>query len=534
MSFEITPQHRAIYDWCADPARRALIIQARAGSGKSTTLIEMLRLIPPTQSATFLAFNKSAATEIGEKAARKGLTRDNVDFRTLNSAGFRAVARRFKGGRINVDGDKVVKNLRENLSGDDFKIFGFIVRDLVSAAKSQGLVPAEFKDARRTVDDTDDAFFEFSERFQIDAPGDTPRLWGRAFDLARKVLTRGLRDASTIDFDDQLYLPFALRLPFWRVDWLLVDEAQDLNVVQRVLLRDMVTTTGKLVAVGDNLQSIYGWRGSDCDSLGAIAREYGAETMPLSVTYRCPTSVVAIAKRWAPDIEAAPNAPAGMVSKLGADKIDGIDWRPDDLVICRNNAPIVRLAFRLIRRKVPCRVAGRDIGTGLRKLIDKLGPVDLIDLVEKIRDYQRKQQAIILKRNPDADAALMALDDKCETIHVLAEEATSLADLRSALESMFDDVTVGRLTLSSIHRAKGAEAPRVFVLDPHLMPSRMARTADAKQQERNLMYVAVTRAREELVYLTQTPPAPVEGAPPTAPALPPASGPPRLALPPPT
>jgi DNA helicase-2/ATP-dependent DNA helicase PcrA len=506
MSFAVTPQHEAIFAWVADPApaQPALIIDAVAGSGKSSTLIEILRRLPATSSAAFLAFNKSAATEIEEKAKRAGLDNSAVQFRTLNAFGFRALTTSNR--RVNVDSSIVRKRLAQHVGGWEEKTFASMVGKLVGAAKSQGLIPAGAKLQKKgLVDDSDQTWRSLMAQFQIDPPGDDWNLVDKAISLARRVLVEGLRDLNNIDFDDQIYLPWALDIPLPRVDWLLVDEAQDLAPTQRAMLASSIRGGGRLIAVGDPHQAIYGWRGADCDSLGAIGRDYNATTLPLSTTYRCPQTVTEMARQFVPHFECPASSPVGTITSIDTTedgkKFDAIEWRTDDLVVCRNNAPLVTMAYKLMRQRIPVRVAGRAIGTAIHALIRKLRPTSPQDLVTKIAKHQDAMIAKARARDPD-DEKVQKIVDECETALVFAQESETLADLDHMLSTMFADDGTGQVTLSSVHRAKGAEAPRVFILDYWRMPSKMARTAEAKQQEQNLIYVALTRARSELVFLT--------------------------------
>jgi hypothetical protein len=146
----------------------------------------------------------------------------------------------------------------------------------------------------------------------------------------------------------------------------LVDEAQDISPVQRAMLHAMIAMkTGRLIAVGDENQSLYAFRGADSDSLRAITNEFKAIPFPLTVTYRCPTSVVELARAYVPHLTPAFNAPAGDIRmNVNLESLFADGWRPTDLVVCRNNAPLVTLAYRLLKKKIACKVLGRDIGAG--------------------------------------------------------------------------------------------------------------------------------------------------------------------------
>ena len=69
------------------------------------------------------------------------------------------------------------------------------------------------------------------------------------------------------------------------------------------------------------------------------------------------------------------------------------------------------------------------------------------------------------------------------------------------LERLFSDNEKKGVVLSTIHKSKGLEADNVFILDVNLIPSKYATTKDQLKQERNLLYVAITRAKNKLIYI---------------------------------
>jgi len=501
-SFQITPQHAAFFAWVEDPApeHKAAILEAVAGSGKTSTLKQAARRIPSTERGIYVAFNKRVVDEI------KGGLPAHISASTMHSVGYRAVMAHF-GKRIDGKADtrKTYKLFDEYTRNDPrLRDFGASVAKLVSKAKAVGLVPDNTVGAVGLVEDTLEVWHELIERFHVDLPtivGESvDRVVGATIDLAREVLRLGLtfdKDHRSIDFDDQLYLCVAFRLPLTRYKWLLVDEAQDISAVQRAMLHGMIAMrTGRLIAVGDENQAIYGFRGADSDSLAAIAREFKATAFPLSVTYRCPTSVVELARAYVPHLTARDDAPAGEI-KANV-KLDAIDWRASDLVVCRNNAPLITLAYQLLRKKVACKVLGRDIGAGVKALVKKLRAKDLKDLLARADAHFTEQSAKL--RAGGKEDQVEALEDRVETLKAFALEARTLSDVERAIDDLFADDVTSMTTLSTIHKAKGSEAPRVVILDPRRMPSKAARVDWEIQQERNLVYVAFTRAREELLF----------------------------------
>ena len=295
-SFVVTPQHAAFFAWVEDPApaHKAAILEAVAGSGKTTTLVQATKRIPSSARGIYVAFNKRVVDEI------KGRLPSHITASTMHSVGYRAVTAHF-GKRVDGKADtRKTYKLFDEFTKRDPRLaeYGATVAKLVAKAKALGIVPTDVPGTYGLVDDTPEAWADLIERFKIEPPaGDyDPRRMQTAIEIARNVLRLGLTfDAKhrSIDFDDQLYLVVAYRLPLTRYKWVLVDEAQDISPVQRAMLHAMIAMrTGRLVAVGDAHQAIYGFRGADSDSLAAIAREFRATSFPLSVTYRCPTSVV--------------------------------------------------------------------------------------------------------------------------------------------------------------------------------------------------------------------------------------------------
>lgn len=513
--FVPTPEHEAFFDWIKrGPKGSSALLEAVAGSGKSSTLIEATRLTAPSPTL-YLAFNKSAV----EEANQRGLG-EHVAAQTLNGYGYRALLKARPGVRPDKrQNSEMIARAMGLASRPDGRTRGhllssldrqyLLIRDacdqLMSKAKASGLVPRAAIEqgigVRTLVDDTADNWAALAEAYEIDPPGKTGL--AELVDIVRLALVYGLQDTTGCDFDDQIYATVALGLKMpVRYPWVFVDEAQDISQIQRALLAAALAPGGRLVAVGDRNQAIYGFRGADSTSLDRIAEEFGAVPFPLTVSYRCPKIVVQLAQRFVPQIQHAPAAKIGAVTVAASDLGDlpADSWRPGaDLVVCRTNAPLIRLAHRLMRLKVPCVVLGRDFGKGLLALLRKLKPYDLESLEPLLRAWAAKETAKALDKGRDSRA--QAIEDQVETLLAFASEASDLAGLEVDLTQMFSDAdATGSVRLSSIHRAKGSEAERVFVLDPHTMPSRWAKRPWQQEQEQNLIYVAVTRAKQELVF----------------------------------
>lgn len=245
-----------------------------------------------------------------------------------------------------------------------------------------------------------------------------------------------------------------------------------------------------------NCQAIMGFAGADSHSYQAIRERTGARELPLSICYRCPTSVLAHARQIVPHIQPRPNAPVGVVRRVTEQTL--LSAREGDLIMARRNAPLVKHCLRLIRRGVQARVRGRDIGKELADTVIDIGRscynyFSLPDFVEKYREQHRKT----LDALHAAEDQFEMLNDKCDAILECFEgftECRSAQDLGRKIESIFTDIKAA-VWLSSIHRAKGLEANTTWLLGfDALGKPRENSTPEQAVQEMNLKYVGITRS----------------------------------------
>ena len=332
----------------------------------------------------------------------------------------------------------------------------------------------------------------------------------------------------TISITDMIYLPVVLpNVRVWGYKTIYVDEAQDLSACQRklVLLHRMLPKgeyeAGRIFWVGDVNQSLYRFAGADAHSVQAIKDETGATELPLSICYRCPASHVKIAQQVVPHIEARPNAPEGefvIVPYAKATK----SLEAGDLVICRTVAPVIGLAFDLLAARIPFEVKGRDIAAQLEKVIRAIEKQDkyCFEEFEKfLNDWYRIQvKQLQAKRAPDS--AMERVTDQWSAIGMIYKQENDAGLLRDAggivdvINKMFEkEEKKGRpvedsadrrkrlVTLCSVHKSKGLQSDRVFILYPHLMPHPRCTSPEEMIQEWNAWYVAHTRATQLLGYI---------------------------------
>lgn len=482
---------QAIFDFIERCTGSAVVI-AVAGSGKTTTIVEAARRIPKDAQSTFVAFNKHVQLELEKRLP------SNVRAMTLNALGNQAWMKACE-RRPELNASKTWKLIDEYLDKYISRVYGKAINQLVALAKGVGLVPKGVKVGTVLTEDTDDAWMQLIEEYQVwpEKGGNV----GELIKMARMILRESINCSNrVIDFNDQLYLPVIYNRQFLQNDYLFVDEAQDVNHIQREMLHRALKPNGRLIAVGDPCQAIYGFRGADTKAIENIKAEFNAIELPLTVSYRCPRNVIAEAQRFVSHIEASPSATEGVVGSM--ETWGATTFQLSDAIVCRNNAPLVDLAFKLIRFGVRCAVKGRDIGTGLVNLIKKMKADDIADLERNLSEHFTKEADKLIREKKEN--VLASLEDKIATINVFIENlphGSSVNDLIASIERLFVDDGRGTLLLCSIHKAKGLEWPRVFILDPHLMPSKYATQPWQQEQETNLQYVAITRAKQELYYI---------------------------------
>lgn len=196
-------------------------------------------------------------------------------------------------------------------------------------------------------------------------------------------------------------------------------------------------------------------------------------------------------------IDPAPNAPDGSVQTLGS--YAPSLFTPDVAILCRNTAPLIEFAFGLISRNVPCNVLGRDIGQGLRTLVEKFGKGSVAELRSALDTYLEEETTRLLRKGKKD--LIPPLEDKVRCINLFAAREASVSGILTRIDSLFVQAPSDRVTLATIHKSKGLEWTTVFILDWNLLPSPYAERDWEKVQERNLQYVAVTRAKLNLNFI---------------------------------
>lgn len=486
--FNPSPYQQQVID-AVKSGTQHIVVLATAGSGK-TSLIEHLvkKHINPKQQIKVCAFGKEITEELKKRLP------DYANVQSVHSLGFALLNKiTQRGTKINVNNTKYKWLFFDYLKEQNTdELFWKSLADQMDLIVDYWRMVNPLGDPNNT-----DQIEKIVQDYRLQIYNSDKRFLYEALPI---LLKKGLREFSSskpkIDMTDMIYLPLIFKAALPTYDVLLVDEAQDISTCQRLLLMALLKLQGRSIWVGDKRQAIFGFAGADYRSIDEVVSSLNAEVFGLPLSYRCPKEVVTYAKQFAPEIEATPGAKQGQVQEIELSELDSM-LQPGDFVICRVNYPLVKLAFQLILQGIPAKIKGRDLGAGLKRIIEEVVSQDgyefslfLNYLSLWYRTNLAKLDNLMLKD---------ALTDKVNCIKTIysSSNATSIEELEASIDSIFT-TEGGTVTLTTIHGVKGLETNRVFWIYRHLCPHPKTRTEDEFIQENNLAFVAATRAKESL------------------------------------
>ena len=478
-----------------------LVVEACAGAGKTYTLIKCVEEIPGDKRILLSSFNRDIANVLKKK------TKDmpNVNASTLHSLGLQMLQRNFP---------------NEELALDEFKYKSYLNRNIksLSSINTYELKKRDFARYMNNIEDfvnfgrcylcetiKDLEFIE--DRYDIDTIADEK-------EVALDILEYGKHDLSQIDYTDMIWLPNVLfcKPIGMQYDWIFVDEAQDLSVCQREIILKCRKINTRMCLVGDSEQSLYAFSSADPESFKMLKELPNTSSLPLSISYRCANKIVDFASKIVPTIEPNNDGREGEVKyNVQLDEI-----KDGDMVLCRNNAPLMQVYVDFIKQGKKCFIRGKDIGLNLKNMVKRTG----IDVLNKnlqedgvfIRLYDSLFDIIndiIGKYNVtyhDAVESAIVSNrlDMIKALEILSDDINTADELIEKINNIFSDRKKGGISLSTIHKAKGLEAENVYIACRHLMPSSRAKKDWEIRQEYNLMYVAYTRAKNILGFIDDT------------------------------
>ena len=494
--FTPSPYQEKIFEFIVHGNGNA-VISAKAGSGKTSTCVTAIKLIKPKNKVMFLAFNKSIAEELSQKLKDY----PNVEVRTSHSLGF-AIIRKNVEGEVELDEFKYRRYVKSNISELTTIDVTLTKNQLYNYIES---ICALVDFARFNLAQTAEEVKSLAVKY------DVPIFFDEC-DIVIKVLEWGKTELNSIDYADMVWLPVELSMNAraFQKDFIFIDECQDQSLMSIELFLKCFKRGTRFIAVGDEDQCINTFCGSSEEAFQYMKDYPKTSQFDLPICYRCPKTVVELAKTLVPDIECREDAPKGdIIEKCWTSSL-----RSGDMVLCRSKAPLLKVYTKLLRKGIQCHIKGQDIGTNLKKLIEE---VDIEELNTNLKSdgvfvrlydnlFEIRNKLMESKGLDYQDATLTNYItnsyDMIKALTVLAENYTTKTELLSHIDEIFDETREG-VILSTIHKAKGLEADNVYILCNSSMPSSLAKKEWEKNAEQNLIYVAYTRAKKKLGFISE-------------------------------
>lgn len=463
-------------------------IAALAGTGKTTILLQLCHELNEAQQRNTLvvAFSKNIQTTMMEKLP------SHINCKTIHSLGMKILSEH--NIKTEVKNDKYKNILRDKLTSEkmDFNI--------EENNEYLSILYQTLKMCQLTLIEPDnDKFVEELGKYDIkEYPDSAERIkWALDYGSSKEGLLK-----YGMSFEDMLWLPIKYNLnPSAKYKNIMVDECQDLSNALIELIFKYLENSGRIVAVGDKYQAIFGFAFANPESYDNLRKTLNARELPLSICYRCPQQHIVLAQKIVPEIEGKPNNPSGFVKYFEYDEALE-ELKEFDFVICRRNAPLITLAFNLIKINKNVTISGRsEITTQIHSSVKAiLGKKKFDKFPEILRQWHDNELSKLLKKT-DPELQIANLQDKVDCMTIIYDKAIdnkvkNLTGFKKFCDNLFPDKNRA-VKLMSVHKCKGLENDRVFILDYKHIKLPLKQPWQ-QSQESNLKYVAYTRSKNYL------------------------------------
>lgn len=484
-----------------------LVINAAAGSAKTTTIVNSIKYIPENKKILFVAFNRDIVKKIKEN-----VNHSNTTILTFHSLGYYILLENNIINKYRTDNNFIDENKYKNYIRNNLNIL--LSETDKGIYKNKNKYSQFISNIFKLVD-----YSRYYLAFTIKEIENVAKLYGviligNECDICRKILLWGKQELSIIDYTDLLWLPNVLNLTSkkYAFNWIFVDEAQDTNIAEQELIKKCFKRGTRFAIVCDNFQQINVWAGSTIQAIENFRKFPNTKDYNLPISYRCPKKVIELAKEYSDNIIADENAIDGEINYdvLYTKPIDG------DMVLCRMTAPLISLYLKYLKLNKKAYVRGfeniKDDYLNLIKdcksnLLDKecltsngLFPTLYKRLIENINSIREKYNLSLDETLENT--TILTQYDNIEALRVLSQGLVTTEELCNRIKTIFNNSNEG-IVLSTIHKAKGLESDNIFILLPSLLKSKKTQKDWEKQIEENLIYVAYTRAKKTLNFIKE-------------------------------
>lgn len=548
MNFKPSTYQQDILDFFLNNPQSNMLVNALAGSGKSTTAC-MLSEHSKT-SDLYIAFNASVVEEFKKKIKNpktKVMTMHSLAYSIMlynveqESKDSGEKPKGFGSQRskrtVSLDNFKPHKILDEEITKRYGRYIEFAKRvflkdnyvNLYNLCRLTLTDMSSNKDVSRLIDDH--VLFLYYGDEGYSAP-----------DISEITSTLKILDTKSrqqfeiqgvIDFTDMLWITFnKLKYDNWEVPyWALYtniycDEVQDFSNIQLNFLKFIKRTKGRYVFIGDFHQAIYNFAGANAQAFNQIPKMFApVETFDLPICYRCAKSHLSrVNREYGIPILPCDDAPLGFVKTIDKNKISEYA-KAGDMVISRKNKWIAEVVLDLARNGTPIFIEDKEMVVAIKRQIlsSKCTSVGTLEkfLQKVISNYNKKLFEIVSKNVREGGHEEERLEAVAETNSKIDNTSFLLEILEGYLENHASSDSVSKFSnfidkllnttpspncvrLCSIHKAKGLEATNVFVLNEAKINYDFRNSKEQNIQEKNLSYIATTRAKEGL-YLVKEP-----------------------------
>ena len=548
MNFKPSTYQQDILDFFLNNPQSNMLVNALAGSGKSTTAC-MLSEHSKT-SDLYIAFNASVVEEFKKKIKNpktKVMTMHSLAYSIMlynveqESKDLGEKPKGFGSQRskrtVSLDNFKPHKILDEEITKRYGRYIEFAKRvflkdnyvNLYNLCRLTLTDMSSNKDVSRLIDDH--VLFLYYGDEGYSAP-DISEITSTLKILDTKSRQQ-FETQGVIDFTDMLWITFnKLKYDNWEVPyWALYtniycDEVQDFSNIQLNFLKFIKRTKGRYVFIGDFHQAIYNFAGANAQAFNQIPKMFApVETFDLPICYRCAKSHLSrVNREYGIPILPCDDAPMGFVKTIDKNKISEYA-KAGDMVISRKNKWIAEVVLDLARNGTPIFIEDKDMVAAIKRQIlsSKCTSVGTLEkfLQKVISNYNKKLFEIVSKNVREGGHEEERLEAVAETNSKIDNTSFLLEILEGYLENHASSDSISKFSnfidkllnttpspncvrLCSIHKAKGLEATNVFVLNEAKINYDFRNSKEQNIQEKNLSYIATTRAKEGL-YLVKEP-----------------------------
>lgn len=542
---ELSKYQKEIIDFFKSNPHDNIIVKALAGTGKSTLICLLTE--ETNTSDIYVAFNSSIAEEFSRK-----INNPKTKVKTLHSLGLAIMnsnlsessskggigSRNSSSGGATLDNFKIHKIIDELIYStfgkydkfehkiyikDNYVQLYNLCRLTCTDMSSDSAVEKLVKDYNLFVDYSGNDFSSPLVSTMVE--------WLEEID---EKSIKEFNNTRTIDFTDMLYITYKkLYSGEWKVPYynyytnIYIDEAQDLSTIQLLMLKFIKRKGGRYIFVLDENQAIYSFAGGNAKSCALIPKLYAPiKEFDLPINYRCPTSHLAKVNRdFDIPIQPRPDAPIGSIKTIDKEEIKKY-VHAGDLVISRKNKWLSDVILDLAIHGIPIYMEDKEMVDQIKKLVSSQKAASLYELKNKldkiIKKYNAQLEKIVKKETEKAEEDTKKMIDVSDTnsrIDNINFIKSILSYYSSQPQNKYDkpddfikyiDVLLNTkmpsncVRVCSVHKAKGLEAPQTFVLNEAKVCTDRRNSWEQNEQERNLSYISITRAKENLFLVRET------------------------------